>query len=632
MVSTQSMNGRRTICTVGLASAAGVAAYAVLTGGILGVGRAGAVPPPATGNTAEALTTAEGRTVAAALQPFEGCEQLRRWYVRTALPRVGPWGLGPVPALFSEGTARGPVPLSEGGATPAVGSSGSGTNVQDADVDESDVAKTDGHLVVRANGGDLVVTDVSGYPRVLSRTALPGPPLVHPELLLRGHRALVVGDEQAPVYGGPVDSMQRTFLPVPRQETHTRLLSFDLTDPSAPRFTGERTVDGGAVSTRQYADGTVRVVVATGFPSLDFVHPTRGRSGREASRLNREIVRKAPVSAWLPGIRTSSHPIRRPLLDCAEVRHPRGASGLGTVSVLSFPFDESEEYTATAVTASGDLVYSSADRLYVATTHGSHTDVHTFGIDGDRTTYTASGSVPGVARDRWSFSEHDGHLRVVTTIASGWNPRDNVVTVLDERNRRLHPIGTLGGLGRNEALESVRWFGDLAVVVTFRQTDPVHTVDLSDPHSPRLLGALEVPGYSTYLHPVGDDLLVGVGRDASATGEDRGAQAATFDLHDLSDVRRADTYPFGNQTDLAAGWDPRAFTYLPAHRILVTPVRTWTHPGSRFVALRVARDGNLERVGSWAARGYAGEDLRTLPLGGDRVALIGNAMRVVRVG
>ncbi|MFL6133762.1 MAG: beta-propeller domain-containing protein [Nocardioidaceae bacterium] len=619
-MSTELTTRRRVIGTISLVSAAGVAAYAVLSAGILGGGSEGAAAPP------------ETRPSPVALQRFDGCEQLRRWYVRTALPLVGPWGLGLPPAVFREGQAGGPVAVSGDGAIPVVGSSGTGTNVQDADVDEADVAKTDGRLVVRVAGRDLVVTDVHGDPHELSRTALPGPPLAHPELLLRGRRVLVVGNEQARWYGGPVEGMRRTFLPVPRQETHARLLSFDIANPSAPRFTGARIVDGGVVSTRQYVDGTVRVVVATGFPSLNFVHPGRERSVAEATRLNKRIVRRAPVTAWLPAISTSSDLTRRPLLNCAEVRHPRASSGLGTVSVLTFPFDESSRYAATAVTGSGDLVYSSAHRLYVATTLGWHTDVHAFAVDGDRTTYAASGSVPGVAKDRWSFSEHDGHLRVVTSTDSGWNPRDNVVTVLDERDGGLRPIGTLGGLGRNEAIESVRWFGALAVVVTFRQTDPVYTVDLSDPHSPRLLGALKVSGYSTYLHPIGDDLLIGVGRDVSASGEDRGAQAATFDLHDVSDVRRADTFPFGKQTDLPVGWDPRTFTYLPAERTLVIPVRSWTDPRSRFVALRVARDGTLTHLGSWMARGYAAEDLRSLPLGGQRVALVGDSVRVVRVG
>ena len=620
------MTTRRRIATLGVGATAGAAAYAVLATGILGGGLVNAAAPPV--ERTLSLT-------AQSLPAFGDCEQLRRWYVRTTLPRVGPWGLGLPPVVYAERRGGGPVPLAAGGAADdAVGSSGTGTNVQEADVDEADVAKTDGRRVVRVAGNDLVVTDVTGTrPRELSRTPLPGPALARPELLLRDDRLLVVGDEQPRMYGGPVDASGRAFLPVRREQTHAHLMSFDLSDPSAPRFTGDRAVDGGAVSTREYPDGTVRVVVATGYPPLDFVQPNADRTPREATRLNRQVVRSAPAEAWLPGIRTSVDGHHRPLLRCDEVRHPRAASGPGTVSVLTFELDEPDDYTATAVTASGDLVYSSAHRLYVATTSGTDTGVHAFALDRDRTTYVASGTVAGVAKDRWSFSEYDGHLRVATALGGGWNPRENAVTVLDERGGRLRQVGRVEGIGRNESIQSVRWFGDLAVVVTFRQTDPVYTVDLSDPSAPRLLGALEVPGYSAYLHPVGDDLLVGVGQDVSAaTGADRGAQAATFDLRHPAAVRRTDSFAFGPGTVVGVGWDPRTFTYLPDQRTLVTPVQRWADGRSRFVALRVGRDGGLTRTAAWGTRTYGAEQVRALPLGAGRLALVSDVVRVVRVG
>jgi uncharacterized secreted protein with C-terminal beta-propeller domain len=189
--------------------------------------------------------------------------------------------------------------------------------------------------------------------------------------------------------------------------------------------------------------------------------------------------------------------------------------------------------------------------------------------------------------------------------------------------------GRVEGLGRGEQVKAVRWFGDVAVVVTFRQTDPLHTVDLSDPDRPRLVGTLRVPGFSTYLHPVGGDLLLGVGRDASASGADLGAQASTFDLRDLARVRRTDTLPLG-RADLPAGTDPRLLTYLPSRRVVVTPVQDWDTGATELVTLHVSRAGALTRVGSWDA-GPAGPALRTLPLAGDRLALVGDEVRVVDV-
>ncbi len=151
-----------------------------------------------------------------ALTSSTDCAQLRRWYVRATLPLVGPWGLGG-PSLWARrlqgsevvpvaggrsgsGRAADPGAGSGTGRGPGVGSSPTGTTVQEPGVDEPDVAKTDGRVVVRLVGGELVVTDVTGdAPREVSRTRLPGPALAHPELLLADGRAYVVGTERAPL-------------------------------------------------------------------------------------------------------------------------------------------------------------------------------------------------------------------------------------------------------------------------------------------------------------------------------------------------------------------------------------------------------------------------------------------------
>ena len=634
---------RRGIGTFVLGVTVGSVACAGVTSGVLASGG------EALAGAARALTTAPA-AVADGLPGFEDCEQLRRWYVRTALPEVGPWGLAgssmlvPGPMLDTM-TRTSPTAASAGD---AVGTSGTGTNVQDDDVDEADVAKTDGRILVRVSDGTLVVTDVSGArPRELSRTPVAGPfagrlagSFLNAELLLHESRVVVVVDEasELPATSFPQPgTMQRRLLPQPPRPSRTRLVSFDLADPSAPRLTDDRSLDGVAVSTRQYADGTVRVVLRADSPRLDFVHPDRDRTLAEATRLNRRIVRSSPIEAWLPTVRPRSG-AGTPLLACSEVRHPVRPSGPGTLSVVSFPFDAPDRFSATAVLTSGDLVYSSTDRLYVATTGDRTTVVHAFSLDGGRTAYVGSGSVSGTVKDRWSLDAYDGRLRVATTDArSSASTRParapaSAVTVLEERGGRLVQTGRVDGLGPDEELKAVRWFGDLAVVVTFRSTDPLFTLDLADPEHPRVVGELKAPGYSSYLHPVGDGLVVGVGHDATTAGVDRGAQLATFDLRDLSAVRRTDTLGLGRDSEVGAEHDARAFVLIPGLRTLLTTVESWRTGRSRFVAVQVAPDGRLTGTGSWATRSFSASQVRALPLGGGRVALVDDTVRLVRVG
>ncbi|NUR06923.1 MAG: hypothetical protein HOQ45_07935, partial [Nocardioidaceae bacterium] len=586
------------------------------------------------------------------LPAFTDCAQLRRWYVEQALPQVGPWGLGGAPMTFA--TERGAVTpqASAADSTDAVGSSETGTNVQEAGVDEADVAKTDGRLVVQTRAGRLVVTDVSGTrPRELSSTTLPGGVGPDPDLLLAGDRVLLVGGEVRSLLRGGIAEDRSYTWPLP--DPHTRLVSYDIADPAHPRVTSDQSVDGGAVSTRQYADGVVRVVLTNQAPALRFVQPGDGRTPARATAENREIVRSAPLSAWLPRIHDDAGD-GRPLLGCGEVRHPQAPSGFGTISVLTFGIDDPASLHATGVVASGDLVYSSTDRLYVATVRSgwrervpeqgspfgtrprfaptpASTQVHAFALDGDRTTYVASGSVPGAVKDRWSFSEHDGYLRVATGLGAVWNATQNAVVVLAEDGSRLREVGRVDGLGPDEQIQSVRWFGDLAVVVTFRQTDPLYTVDLSDPAHPRVVGALKIPGFSAYLHPVGDDRLVGVGQSGTQDGATLDAQVSCFDLRDLAHLSRTDALSLGAMTGTGVGVDPHTFTYVPDQRVLVVLVSDWTSGSQRFVAVHVGADGSLTETGSWVTRHWS-DRVRPLPLGAGRVALVGDVVRLVDVG
>ncbi len=337
-------------------------------------------------------------------------------------------------------------------------------------------------------------------------------------------------------------------------------------------------------------------------------------------------MRASSIGDWLPRVEDGGG--SSPLVACEDVQHPEEAAGFGTVSVVSFTAEYPGTRRTTAVTTSGQLVYSSSDRLYLATPSLPRpvTDVHAFALDGLDTTYTASGEVPGQVRDRWSFDEHDGHLRVATALGrDAWNPRENAVVVLEERGAELVEIGRVAAMGIKEQIRSVRWFDDLAVVVTFRQVDPLYTVDLSDPASPRVVGELKIPGFSAYLHPLGGDLLLGLGQDASRQGRTRGAQAAVFDLDDLTSPRRVDTASFGRHTEFVAAWDPRAFTYLPERRTVLAPVQEYWHGRARLVVLAIAEDGTLTRTASGMPVGRDGSHVRTLPVDGDRVALVGTA-------
>lgn len=599
------------------------------------------------------------RASADSLTRFDSCARLLDWYVDHSIRDVGPYGWGGPVTMFrgdliAELATAGSAPADAAKAsTDERSSSETGTNTQEADVDEPDVAKTDGQMVVRLVDQRVVVlSDVTGAePRELGRVSLPVD-TYGGELLLAGDHVLV--SQAAEGWATPMLENAAGASRKAGPQGGTRIVDIDISDPSAPRIVGDDTYTGRQISLRLHGD-TVRLVTASYRPELRWVLPDRRISEDEATRRNRALVRATTIEDWLPAtIDNQGAGTRVALVDCADVYRPASWSGGETTVVTTYDVQEPSDRTSVAVAADGQVVYSSADRLYVASTEydepnvwrrmgGEFTDrimpeprmqdvrtqLHAFALDGLDTTYTGSGHVTGSVRDRWSLDEQDGRLRVAWTRSNRNGRTQNGITVLSERAGALVPTGTIDRLGVDENIQSVRWFDDLAVLVTFRQIDPLYTIDLSDPDRPRELGQLKIPGYSGYLHPIGDDLLLGLGVDATTEGRSLGGQAAVFDIRDLTDPRRVSQQGFGHQSWLTALDDPRGFTWLPGRRTGLTTVSGWSSDRNRLVALRVSESGALD------ARDLAtdvGWNARTLPLDDGRVALVDEELRVLDLG
>jgi uncharacterized secreted protein with C-terminal beta-propeller domain len=162
------------------------------------------------------------------------------------------------------------------------------------------------------------------------------------------------------------------------------------------------------------------------------------------------------------------------------------------------------------------------------------TGIVKIGLDSDLAV-TAEGTVPGRPLNQFSLDEHEGNLRVATTVdpIRGRTASENDVYVL---NDRLQTVGSVTGMGVTEEVYSVRFMGDRGYVVTFRRIDPFHVLDLSEPSSPELKGELKLPGFSSYLHPLGEDRILGVGK------ENFNVKAVIFNVSDPSNPTVEDDY------------------------------------------------------------------------------------------
>ncbi|MFL6158859.1 MAG: beta-propeller domain-containing protein, partial [Marmoricola sp.] len=256
------------------------------------------------------------------LAGFDTCDALLAWYVDRSVSEVGPYGWDDVyGGEFLRGAYAGVANLSgpwlDSRADLALPRSGvldsTGTNTQEADVDEPDTDKTDGHLVVRVvDDARLVLTDVStDTPRVTARLPLPTGGYGS-ELLLAGDHVLVT--QQYAGEQGP--RRLRGPTPVDVAPDRTRLVDIDISDPSAPEVLHQDLYSGGQVSVRRYG-ATVRLVTSTGRPQLAFTHPGKHLTAREATGRNRALVRASTIEDWLPTVTTDG--VRTRLVGCDQV-------------------------------------------------------------------------------------------------------------------------------------------------------------------------------------------------------------------------------------------------------------------------------------------------------------------------
>lgn len=233
--------------------------------------------------------------------------------------------------------------------------------------------------------------------------------------------------------------------------------------------------------------------------------------------------------------------------------------------MASVNMEQPDQFTdTTAIVTGADKFYVSKDNIYVTDsmyvdygTEGKQSDstrIFRFSYQDGKMKKEAEGTVNGTLRDDMAMNEYKGYLRMVTTVESqnvqvikdditgeiiGNDGMDfettNSLYVLDSS---LEIAGKIENLAKDELIYSARFMGDAGYFVTFRQTDPLFSVDLSNPEQPKILGELKISGFSEYLHFYGDNLLLGIGMEADEeTGATDGMKLSMFDISDPSDVK-----------------------------------------------------------------------------------------------
>ena len=198
------------------------------------------------------------------------------------------------------------------------------------------------------------------------------------------------------------------------------------------------------------------------------------------------------------------------------------------------------------------------------------TIIHKINVDENEIEYKVSGEVPGYVLNQFSMDEYNRYFRIATTTGNWLETSLNHLYVLDEN---LEIIGSVEDLAKGERIYSVRFLGDRAYMVTFRQVDPLFVIDLLDPQDPEVLGYLKVTGYSSYLHPYDENHIIGIGKEADEEGRVKGLKLALFDVSNVEAPTLKAKYEIEEKwSDSPALYDHKSFLFDKRKNLLVIPV------------------------------------------------------------
>lgn len=385
------------------------------------------------------------------------------------------------------------------------------TNLQELGVDEADVLKTDSSYlyVLKTNGKLQIVTADGADSKIVGSIDVSSPEEVPEEMYLDGNTLNLITS-------GCNTQMQARGTDVYEADTNyfTTLYTYDISDRTDPKLTGSIKQEGYYSTSRK--NGSVVYLFTQYNPDLASDEVPE----KYIPSVNGEILKETDICV-------------------PEYKNTTGYLVISSVDTKK----PSETLDRKAIISAVENYYVSPENIYIYNTNYTDTAVMTqlmrFSCKDGKIVSADAADLKGYINDSFSLNEYNGYLRVVVTEDKN-NSQINSLYVLDGK---FEVCGSITDLAEGETIQSARFMGDIGYFVTFKNMDPLFSVDLKDPKNPKILGELKVSGFSSYLHFYGENQLLGVGEEVDPkTGEYYGLKLSMFDISDPSNVTETHKY------------------------------------------------------------------------------------------
>lgn len=403
------------------------------------------------------------------------------------------------------------------------------TNIRQEGVDEGDVVKTDGTYlyVLKDNSNQISIVDTRENTMKEIQTIEAEDVDSISEFYLNEDKHLLIAVCRRYSDGDGLIMEDRYWGGSSSESTVA--VTYNIADPAKPEEVG-RVTQSGSYETSRLADGYLYLF-------SDYY-------------INMTGIQRSQPETFIPLVNDSaltSKNIYLPSVSRANMYQ------VITAIDLSSPGETAD---SKALLCDGGQLYVSNENIYFYSTiwdypSGNKTTIQRIGYKNGKLEAGAQGKIKGYINDSFSIDEYDSYLRVVAT-----ENDTNSVYVL---NQDLEITGEIKNLAKDERIYSARLMGKIGYFVTFRETDPLFSVDLSDPKNPEIIGSLKIPGFSDYLHPYGKDKLLGIGMDVDEeTLSSDGVKLTMFDISDPTDVKEEATYVLENVYYTDVSYDYKA--------------------------------------------------------------------------
>lgn len=409
------------------------------------------------------------------------------------------------------------------------------TNIREEGVGEGDIVKTDGKRLYILNNRRIQIVGIEQEEMEQFGCIILDEADYVSEIYIKDDKLIVVytrseyqdqENEGSEYYGGVY-------------KEYTVAETFDVSDPENPQSAGKISQSGNYYTMRMVGD--YAYLFSSFYADVSSV--------------------KKNISGYIPEVQGE-------LLDSASILMPAFSRGSQYTVVSSFSVkNPGEKVDSKAVFGAAGMCYVSGKNIYIceayydsAESNVTQTCIRKVAFEDGKLEAVGQTRVDGILNDSFSIDEYEGNLRMAVTVSPTYSSSfvpisilrtadtvektvekdSNSLYILDED---MNEISRIEGLAEDERIYSARFMGDIGYFVTFRQVDPLFSVDLSDTENPAIIGELKIPGFSDYLHPYGDGLLLGIGMAVDEKGvTTEGVKLSMFDVSDPADVEEVQNY------------------------------------------------------------------------------------------